>query len=143
MGQRDSGRPGGRQASKAASTCFRRTGLAGEGGEGGLRPQAPAVRPRVDDLSRANRADVLRSPGRLHCGDVNEDTAWPRCEESRQSADKLLIRPYEVNQAGTGEPAGRHPLEGIDVEPAHKGSCLLLTGSGHSHSKLIHRSKSC
>ena len=52
---------------------------------------------------------------------LDEDTAWQHCEESRPSADKLLIRPYEVDQAGTDEPAGRQiPTKAWTcVEPVH------------------------
>jgi hypothetical protein len=52
---------------------------------------------------------------------LDEDTAWQHCEESRQLVDKLLIRPYEVDQAGTDEPAGRQiPTKAsTSVEPVH------------------------
>jgi hypothetical protein len=54
---------------------------------------------------------------------LDEDTAWQHCDESRRLADKLLIRPYEVDQAGTGVRAGRQiPTKASTcIEPVHLG----------------------
>lgn len=55
---------------------------------------------------------------------LDEDTAWQHCDESRELADKLLIRPYEVDQVGTGERAGRQiPTKASTcIEPVHLGA---------------------
>ena len=73
---------------------------------------------------------------------LDGDTAWQHCDESRRMADKLLIRPYEVDQAGTGERAGRQiPTKASTcTEPVHL-RVMPAAHRQHAFSQCIYSSQ--